>query len=152
MMSPPSARGHARELGIVSVRDRLDDREAQSVTVVVAGSGAAESLEGLEQALELVGWDGRSAVRDRHEGVPVAGSGGDLEGPPGALWRIALSIRFATRRSSSRGSPVVGAWSSVARTSETEARELLSWRASNGLGGEARGRAARGARARLARG
>ena len=38
----------------------------------VMGAGAAESLEGLEETLDLVGRYGRASVRDRQEGVAVA--------------------------------------------------------------------------------
>ena len=73
-------RARARgELGAVRGGDRLDDGESQSVSVVVPGTGAAQSLEGLEETLDLFGRDGRAGVRDGHEGAAVAGPGGDLD-------------------------------------------------------------------------
>ena len=85
MVSPPSGRARALIFGIVRVGDRLDDGESQSVAAVVAGTGAAQSLEGLEETLDLLGRDGRAGVRDRHEGVPVAGPGGDLDMSAGGV-------------------------------------------------------------------
>jgi hypothetical protein len=79
MVRPPFRSRAYGELGTVRVGDHLDDGESQSVAVVVAGSGAAQSLEGLEETLDLFGRDGPATVRDRHEGVPVAGSGGDVD-------------------------------------------------------------------------
>ena len=60
-------------------RDRVDDREPQSVSATVAGPGAVQSLEWLEETPELFGRDGRAGVRDRHEGVAIAGTGRDLD-------------------------------------------------------------------------
>jgi hypothetical protein len=46
--SSPDQTDEHRELGAVSVGDRFDDRESQSVSVVVLSAGIDESLEGLE--------------------------------------------------------------------------------------------------------
>ena len=73
------------EFGMVRVGDRSDDGESQSVAAVVAGTRAAESLEGLEETLDLFGWDGRAGVRDGQEGVPVAGPGGDRDVATGGV-------------------------------------------------------------------
>ena len=79
MVSPPCGRARVVELGTVRSRDRLDDGESQSVTALVLGTGAAQSLEGLEETLDLLGRDGRAGIRDGHEGVLVAGPGRDLD-------------------------------------------------------------------------
>ena len=49
------------------------------MAVVVPGTGAPESLEGLEEALELFGRYDRAGVRDGHEGVAVVGAGSDVD-------------------------------------------------------------------------
>jgi hypothetical protein len=67
------------ELGTMRVRDRLDDRNSQSVSALVLGTGAVEWLEGLEETLDLFGRYGRAGVSYRCEGVSVAGPGGDFD-------------------------------------------------------------------------
>ena len=57
--------------------------------------------------------------------------------PPGTLWRIALSIRLAISRSSSRGSPAVGRGVQRCANVEIEAGELRLV-GEHGLGGEGR--------------
>ena len=71
--------------GVVRGGDSLDDGEPEAVPVGVLGSGAAESLEGLEQPLYLIDRDHRAAVGDGHEGVLVADPGGDLDMPAGGV-------------------------------------------------------------------
>ncbi len=64
---------------MVRAGDRPNNRESQSVAVARTGTGVAQSLEGSEETLDLLGRDDRAGVRDRHDGVPVAGRGGDLD-------------------------------------------------------------------------
>jgi hypothetical protein len=49
------------------------------VAIGVLGAGAAESLEGLEETLDLFGRDGRAGVRDGQDGVAVEGSTGHFD-------------------------------------------------------------------------
>ena len=79
MVSPPPGLARAVSSARCALRDRLDDGESQPVSVVVASAGVDESFERFEQALDLFGRHGRAGVRDRHDGVPVAGRGRDLE-------------------------------------------------------------------------
>ena len=85
MVSPPSAPGACADFGTVRVGDRLNDGESQSVAAVVAGTGAGQSLEGLEETLELLRRDGWASVRDRHEGAAVSRPRADLDTSAGRV-------------------------------------------------------------------
>jgi hypothetical protein len=99
---------------VVRVGDRVDDREAEAESVVVVSAAAVESLERLEETLDLLGWDRRAGVRDGEEAVPVAAPGGDLDVSARAVVADRVVDQIVVSRSSSRGSPAVGAAASVA--------------------------------------
>src|ERR1700722_8442174 len=63
---------------MVRVGDGLDDRQSQSVSTVVVGTGAVEALEGFEETLDLFGVNGGAGVGDSEDGAVVSGRGGDL--------------------------------------------------------------------------
>jgi hypothetical protein len=121
------------------------------VAGVVAGARSAEPLEGLEQAFDLVGWDHRAAVRGRHEGVAIAGSGGDLEVSTGGV--VADGVVDQGGDQALEQSRIARGWRWVERLANVEAEVLqLCVVGEDGLGregGEVEG--ARGARARLGR-
>ena len=136
---------------MVRVGDRLDDGESQPVAVVVAGAGAVQSLERLEETLDLLGWNGRAGVRDGHEGMPVTSPGGDLDVSAGGVVadRVVDQVGDQALEQSwiARGRRRVQGCANV----EIETREL--WLVGEqGLGGEGREvERPRGARARLGR-
>ena len=66
------ARGDGR---LVRVGNRLDDGEAETEAVAVVGASGIESLEWLEDPLELARRDLRAGVGDGEDGVTVAGVG-----------------------------------------------------------------------------
>jgi len=53
------------------------------VAAVAAGAARAESLEGLQQAVDLGRRDGLPGVGHRQDGATAAGPGGDLDVPAG---------------------------------------------------------------------
>ena len=87
--------------------DRVDDRQAEAVTVAVAVRAAPSRWKG-SQALQLLGGTtGPSFATDRIAAAALVAVPTSMR-PPALLWRIALSIRFAARRSRSCGSPRAG--------------------------------------------
>jgi hypothetical protein len=50
---------------MVGVGDGLDNGEAQAMSSRVIGPGTIESLEGLEEAPDLFGWDKQTAIAQR---------------------------------------------------------------------------------------
>ncbi len=79
----PRVRG---ERGVVGDGDGADD--GQSEAVVVVDAGAVESLEGVEEAVDLLGRDHRPGVRDGYWGHNVSDS---LDGIAG--WRDLQNLR-----------------------------------------------------------
>ncbi len=63
----------------MSVRDRLDDREAEPDPLGDVRRTSGEPPERLEETRNLTGRDERAAVRDRETGVPGGGVGSDLD-------------------------------------------------------------------------
>jgi hypothetical protein len=61
------------ERGVVGDGDGADD--GQSEAVVVVDAGAVESLEGVEEAVDLLGRDHRPGVRDGDDGLAVEAGG-----------------------------------------------------------------------------
>ena len=57
--------------------DRVDDGEAESDAIIEAAWVGVESLEGLEESLEVDGWDERAGVGDRENSVSCFGAGCD---------------------------------------------------------------------------
>lgn len=83
--------------------DRCHDRESEAVSVAAAGAFDGEPLEWLCESVNVV-WRGITAPLWATVAVAVPGCVDVvviLIQPPGVLWRIALSMRFASRRSSS---------------------------------------------------
>ena len=79
MRRPPSAGASGGDGGVVGVGDRLDDGEAETEAVSVVGAAGVESLERLEDPLELARRDRRAGVRDGEDGATVAGVGCELD-------------------------------------------------------------------------
>jgi hypothetical protein len=69
--------------GGVGSGDGADDRQAEPMAAVSPGWAGAESLEGLEQAVEFCGRDDLPGVGHRQDGVGVAGLCADLDVPAG---------------------------------------------------------------------
>jgi hypothetical protein len=88
--------------------DRCHDRESEAVFVAAAGAFDGEPLEWPRESVNVV-WRGITAPLLATVDVVVI-----LIQPPGVLWRIALSMRFASRRSSSCWLPSQTARSSSA--------------------------------------
>ena len=63
---------------MVGVGDRADDREAETEPVTV-GAAAVESLERLEEPVELGRRDRRAGVRDSEQRATVAGLGREAD-------------------------------------------------------------------------
>jgi hypothetical protein len=59
--------------------DGPDDGQAKAVAAVAPGLARTESLEGLEQAVDLGGRDDRPGVADRQDGPAAAGPGTDQD-------------------------------------------------------------------------
>src|SRR3954451_101519 len=73
------------EGGVVSLGDGVDDGETEAVAVAAAVTIGRQSLEGLEEALDLVVGDDRPAVGDREGHLCAGGLGGDLYVP---VWAV----------------------------------------------------------------
>src|SRR5438045_9141641 len=69
----------ALQVGAVGGGDRLDDREAEAGPVRARGAFRLESLEGLEEALDLAGRDHRPRVRDGAQRPSGSSAGRDLD-------------------------------------------------------------------------
>jgi hypothetical protein len=87
--------GVCRDSGLMSGRDRLHDRESEPGPVSGGSCVWAESLERLEQSLELAGRDHRSGVRDREGGASSGGVRDDVEPAVGDV--VADGIRDQVR-------------------------------------------------------
>lgn len=81
----PRVRG---ERGVVGDGDAADD--GQSAAVVVVDAGAVESLEGIEDAVDLLERDHRPGVRDGDDGLVALDPGGDLH--PAARHVVAHNV------------------------------------------------------------
>ena len=69
------------DCGCVGGGDGSDDGQAETVAAVTAGRARAEPLEGLEQAVDLGGGDGRPRVRHGQDSATAVGPGSDAEIP-----------------------------------------------------------------------
>ena len=67
------------ERGTVGAGDGADDGQAESVSVGVSDPLTAELLKGLEQTLDLVGWDHWSGVAHRDGCLACGRCGCDLD-------------------------------------------------------------------------
>lgn len=61
--------GVCGDFGLVGLGDGSDDGESESVPVGVTDALAAGLLEGLEQSVDLAGWDGRARVGNSDGGA-----------------------------------------------------------------------------------
>ncbi|MBO0748683.1 MAG: hypothetical protein J2O47_10035 [Acidimicrobiaceae bacterium] len=79
---------------------------------VVVGTAAVETLEGLEESVNLGERDDRPVLAMESTARPSLVRVAMLTWPPIVLWRTAVSIRLATSRSRRRASPSKAAgWS-----------------------------------------
>ena len=67
--------------------DRVDDREPKAVPVAVAGARGSESLEGLLEAVQLLGSDHGAVVGHRQDGLSCLGRGRDVDATAGQVVR-----------------------------------------------------------------
>ena len=127
IVSPPSGCGRAFTVAPWAVAiARTIDSPSPWWPSASAARPAAEPLERLEQPVDLVrgGPRGPVLVTDSTR-APGLDRGTDLDPPAGhVVVRTALSIRFAMSRSTSAGSPVVGAGSSSVDQLEPAALDL----------------------------
>ena len=110
--------GVRRDRGLVRVGDCLDDREAETEAVAVARASRVESLERLEDPLELARRDYRPRVGDGEDGVTVARFGREVDVSADDVVADGVGDKVRDEPLDEAGLPVVCAGSSVvSRTS-----------------------------------
>lgn len=97
-----------------------------SPTPSAVSDDGMQPLEGLEEELELYGWDEQAGVGDQENCASCLGVGCDFDRPPTMLCRIAFETRLAASRSRRSGSPVVQAGSSATHSRARLGRELAA--------------------------
>ena len=146
--SPPSASGIALNAGAVGGGDGSDDGQAEPVPVSVRPPGV-EALERLEKTVDLAVRMNGPVLATVMTALPSVAPVEIRTRPPARLWAMALSTRFATRRSRSLGSPSSGArWMAVSML-QSEAVGVEPGGAAGRYGRSSRGRLVRGGRVRL---
>jgi hypothetical protein len=84
-IEPASGAGTWGHLGAVGVDDGADDGQAESMSVGVPDSLAAELPEGLEEALDLLGRDHRPGLPHRDARTACGRGGCHLDPPAGRV-------------------------------------------------------------------
>lgn len=97
------------EVGAVGVGDGVHDGRPEAVSVGMPRSSGVEPREGLEGGGRPQQGDHGSGVLIENRAAPSAVAVAISIHPPGRLYRMALSTRFATTISARRGSPVARA-------------------------------------------